>query len=176
MENYYKVLGVSRFASKEEIRRAYIEILKKYHPDVFFGDKEYAEKVTSDANIAFEFLSDPAKKSQLDQYLKSKDIEEQKLRQAQHVKSNQQTNQNLYKKNQNKKTTNQQITSFFKNLASKFGQKKQAGDACDIAVKKSVKNKLSNKKNAFSETKLNILIGLVAIAILILIIILIVVL
>ena len=69
MENYYKKLGVSRFASKQEIRRAYIEILKTYHPDVYKGDIDYAQKITADANIAFEFLSNPVKKLELDEYL-----------------------------------------------------------------------------------------------------------
>ena len=47
----YKVLGVSRDASDEEIKKAYRELTKKYHPDLNPGD-EYAAQMMNDVNAA----------------------------------------------------------------------------------------------------------------------------
>ncbi len=65
--DYYKVLGVSRDAGKEEIRKAYRKIARKYHPDLNPEDKE-AEKKFKQANEAYEVLSDPEKRKKYDKY------------------------------------------------------------------------------------------------------------
>lgn len=65
--DYYKVLGVSRDAGKEEIRKAYRKIARKYHPDLNPDDKE-AEKKFKQANEAYEVLSDPEKRKKYDKY------------------------------------------------------------------------------------------------------------
>ena len=49
----YKVLGVSRDASDEEIKKAYRELTKKYHPDLNPGD-EYAAQMMNDVNAAYD--------------------------------------------------------------------------------------------------------------------------
>jgi molecular chaperone DnaJ len=64
--DYYEVLGVSRDASAEEIKRAYRRLAKKYHPDVS-KDGGSAEKFKEIAE-AYEVLSDPAKRAQYDRF------------------------------------------------------------------------------------------------------------
>lgn len=65
--DYYKILGVGRNAGKEEIKKAYRKIARKYHPDVNPGSEE-AEKKFKQANEAYEVLSDPEKRKKYDQY------------------------------------------------------------------------------------------------------------
>ncbi|MCX6803249.1 MAG: molecular chaperone DnaJ [Candidatus Diapherotrites archaeon] len=66
MTDYYEKLGLKKSASSEEIKRAYKELAKKYHPDV---SKEHeAEKKFKEVNEAYTILSDPQKKEQYDQY------------------------------------------------------------------------------------------------------------
>lgn len=63
--NPYKVLGVSNTASKEEIRKAYRALARKYHPDVNPGDKA-AEERFKEINDAYAILSDEKKKEEYD--------------------------------------------------------------------------------------------------------------
>ncbi len=65
--DYYEVLGVSKGASDEEIKKAYRQMAKKYHPDLHPDDKECEEKF-KECNEAYEVLSDPEKKAKYDQY------------------------------------------------------------------------------------------------------------
>ncbi|RLA86192.1 MAG: J domain-containing protein [Deltaproteobacteria bacterium] len=65
MKDYYKILGVSRDASPEEIKRAYRRLALKYHPDRNPGDKEAEEKF-KEINEAYAVLSDPEKRRQYD--------------------------------------------------------------------------------------------------------------
>lgn len=69
MENYYRTLNVSRYASDDEIRAAYLSALKKYHPDIYQGDKKYAEIVTANLNVAYSVLSCPEKRARYDRSL-----------------------------------------------------------------------------------------------------------
>lgn len=65
--DYYKILGVKRSASKQEIIKAYRKAAQKWHPDNFQGDeKKLAEKKFIDIAAAKEVLSDPEKRAQFD--------------------------------------------------------------------------------------------------------------
>ena len=65
--DYYEVLGVAKNASAEEIKKAYRQLGKKYHPDVNPGDKDAEEKF-KEVGEAYAVLSDPDKRRQYDQY------------------------------------------------------------------------------------------------------------
>ena len=65
--DYYEVLGVSKTASEEEIKKAYRTLAKKYHPDVNPGDKT-AEAKFKEASEAYSVLSDSEKRAQYDRF------------------------------------------------------------------------------------------------------------
>ena len=65
--DYYEVLGVSKNASDDEIKKAYRKLAVKYHPDRNPGDKE-AEAKFKEINEAHEVLSDKQKRARYDQF------------------------------------------------------------------------------------------------------------
>ncbi|MBP7875693.1 molecular chaperone DnaJ [Candidatus Woesebacteria bacterium] len=67
MKDLYEILGVSKTASEDEIKRAYRKLAQKYHPDTTKGDKTSDEKF-KEVSGAYEVLSDKQKRSQYDQY------------------------------------------------------------------------------------------------------------
>ncbi len=65
--DYYKTLGISKKATKDEIKKAYRKLARKYHPDVNPADKE-AEKRFKEINEANEVLSHPENRAKYDEY------------------------------------------------------------------------------------------------------------
>src|SRR4051794_32715516 len=65
-KDYYRVLGVPRTASAEEIRKAFRSLARQYHPDVA-KDKKHAEEKFKEINEAYEVLSDAAKRKTYDE-------------------------------------------------------------------------------------------------------------
>ena len=64
--DYYDILGVSRDADKEEIKRAYRRLARKYHPDV--NKEPGAEERFKEINTAYEVLSEPEVRTRYDRF------------------------------------------------------------------------------------------------------------
>lgn len=65
--DYYEILDIEKNASESEIKRAYRNLAKKYHPDLN-PDNSEAEQKFKEATAAYEILSDPEKRSRYDRY------------------------------------------------------------------------------------------------------------
>ena len=66
--DYYEVLGVSKTATEDELKKAFRKLAKQYHPDANPDNKEEAEKKFKEINEAYETLSDPQKRKMYDQF------------------------------------------------------------------------------------------------------------
>lgn len=66
--DYYEVLGVSKNATDDELKKAYRKLAKQYHPDANPDKKEEAEKKFKEINEAYEVLSDKQKRQMYDQF------------------------------------------------------------------------------------------------------------
>ena len=81
-KDYYQILGVERKATDADIKKAYRNLAKKYHPDKNPGDKS-AEAKFKEINEAYEVLKDPEKRSRYDQVGSSYSQWQQKWRSGQ---------------------------------------------------------------------------------------------
>jgi len=66
--DYYETLGVDREAAKEQIKRAYRRLAKKYHPDLNKDNPKEAEERFKEVSEAYEVLSDPQKRANYDSF------------------------------------------------------------------------------------------------------------
>lgn len=81
MKNYYEILEVNKKASKEVIEKAYKVLVKKYHPDLYTGEKKIdAEKKIKEINEAYNVLSDEFLKEQYDIEIAKQETEVQNIK------------------------------------------------------------------------------------------------
>jgi len=67
-KDYYQILGVSKKASGEEIKKAYRKMAMQYHPDRNLGKEKWANEKFKEINEAYGILGDPKKRKQYDQF------------------------------------------------------------------------------------------------------------
>lgn len=112
MKNYYEILEVNKKASKEVIEKAYKVLVKKYHPDLYKGEKQkYAEKKIKDINEAYDVLSDEFLKEQYDVELE-KELE--KIYEQKYIM-----------KNKNNNNLNQTKSARLRNNSNNSNQKRE---------------------------------------------------
>lgn len=101
MKNFYEVLRVRTNASQEQIRKAFMELVSKYHPDVYKGDKIYAERYTAVINEAYSILKDPEKRRDYDirHNINSKPTRSQLRREDSFIRKEKQEEKRLSRKN-----------------------------------------------------------------------------
>lgn len=81
MKNYYEILEVNQKASKEVIEKAYKVLVKKYHPDLYTGEKrQYAETKIKEINEAYKILSDEFLREQYDAELQKEEVRKYNLK------------------------------------------------------------------------------------------------
>ncbi|MBR4002848.1 MAG: DnaJ domain-containing protein [Clostridia bacterium] len=101
MKNFYEVLRVRTNASQDQIRKAFMELVSKYHPDVYKGDKIYAERYTAVINEAYSILKDPEKRRDYDirHNINSKPTRSQLRREDSFIRKEKQEEKRLSRKN-----------------------------------------------------------------------------
>ena len=77
--NYYDILKIKRDATQTEIKKQYKSLIKLYHPDLYTGDKRFAEEKTMQINMAYDTLSVPELREQYDMDLA---LEEEAIRKS----------------------------------------------------------------------------------------------
>lgn len=64
--NFYEILNIKTNSTEKEIKKAYRLLAKKYHPDTYSGNKQFAESKMQEINVAYETLSDPRLRTKYD--------------------------------------------------------------------------------------------------------------
>jgi curved DNA-binding protein len=118
--DYYKILGVDKNASEEDIKKAYRKLARKLHPDLNPNDKEAHQKFQQ-INEANEVLSDPGKRKKYDQYGKDWQHAEQFEQQRQSQGRSQNTGGQPYSGDMG-----EDFSSFFESMFGGSGRSSQA--------------------------------------------------
>ncbi|WP_291942109.1 DnaJ domain-containing protein [Cetobacterium sp.] len=116
-KNFYEILGISKNATQEEVKKAYRIKIKEYHPDKFQNEieKEKATKVIQLINHIYTILSNPREREEYDKYLK----QNEPLKQS--FNNTKQENNNKKYTYKNSKNENNNINQFFSKIIRSFG-------------------------------------------------------
>lgn len=139
MKNYYEILKISRYSTQDDIKKAYLKLIKKYHPDVYSGDKLFAEKQTALITEAYTTLKNPELKAKYDRKTFGANTTTQQFNQSQKTYSQAKTQSTSQTNNESQKSEpsilekiktsckkfNQKIKDKFFNFKQKRNQKKQ---------------------------------------------------
>lgn len=117
--DYYKILGISKSATQDEVKKAYRKLARKHHPDLNQNDKE-AEKRFQQINEANEVLSDPEKRKKFDQFGKD-------WKQAEHFENaRQQQSSRQYSQQGGQAYTEADFSDFFASMFGGMGGARQS--------------------------------------------------
>lgn len=131
MQDYYKILNVSKDSSDDEIKKAYLKLIKKYHPDVYAGDKVFAEQQTALITEAYTTLKNKELRMKYDRKTSGQNIstkETQKTKNPQ-TKTNKQTKPQT--KTQSPKESNQSKTKQDQTQTSQKKEKQKNANLTD---------------------------------------------
>ncbi|MBZ0314283.1 J domain-containing protein [Clostridium butyricum] len=112
MKDYYKILGVSETSSKDEIKKAFRSLAKKYHPDRN-GNDENAIKKFQEVNEAYEVLSNEDSKKSYDE--KKANFKNAHKRKNENSKNNK-TDNDFSEKTRSKKESMEDLNQYFANF------------------------------------------------------------
>ncbi|BBK76086.1 MULTISPECIES: J domain-containing protein [Clostridium] len=112
MKDYYKILGVSETSSKDEIKKAFRSLAKKYHPDRN-GNDENAIKKFQEVNEAYEVLSNEDSKKSYDE--KKTNFKNAHKKKNENSKNNK-TDNDFSEKTRSKKESMEDLNQYFANF------------------------------------------------------------
>lgn len=116
--NYYELLNVKESATDSEIKKSYKQLVKKYHPDVYDGNKEFAEKKIKELNQAYEILSDKSSRDEYDRVLNSVREETSKIFETKDNNSN--DDYEIQKQNIEKKYNEMYNYDYYKKYSTNY--------------------------------------------------------
>lgn len=101
MMDYYEILGVEHDASSEKIKKAYHIMSRRYHPDNYKGDSEWARKRIYQLNEAYGILKDPIQRKLYDEkYIQKSSFSEDSVENRKEEKSKEKENRVNYSRQQ----------------------------------------------------------------------------
>lgn len=150
MQNYYQILEISRYSSQDDIKKAYLKMIKKYHPDVYSGDKVFAEKQTALITEAYTTLKNPELKAKYDH----------KIFGSESVKQTDESSEENVDESAEveEETILESIRKFFKNLKDKIKAKseKRKESKATVQEEKQKDSSVEHEENLYNgETKEN---------------------
>lgn len=178
--NYYELLKVSEDADIEEIKKSYKKLVKEFHPDIYKGDKNFAENKIKKLNEAYEILSDKASRAEYDRVLK--EMREQTSKIFENNSNTSTSSSSFYQAEDLEKRYNEMYTyDYYKRYTTNYygvdksKEKNQAQEApktfVDFILDKSksfIDNSLQNSPTRFLVISMSILaiLGLITVIVL----------